>query len=117
MFVLLKVNSMLGHIDWRLIMAKKKKVTKKKAIKKTTKKKVTKTKASKTKATSNYKRGTLTHSIYEYFDKVGVDNADYEKALSIAQNALPTTKFNKNHFSWYRNKYRELGGKGKWQKK
>lgn len=68
------------------------------------------------KAKSGYRRGALTVAIYSYFDQIGVDNAKYEGTEKVAKKALPTTKFNKYHLSWYKNKYKELGGKGKWNK-
>ncbi len=84
-------------------MPKKKK---KKKVQKTDKT-GTSTKGKKTKK-SGYKRGSLGKAIYEYFDKVTLEKATYEKSLEIAKGIMPTTKFNKNHFSWYKNKYREL---------
>ena len=59
---------------------------------------------------SGYKRGALGKAIYEYFDKIGVDAAKYEPTFEVAKKILPTTKFNKYHYSWYKKKYRELGG-------
>lgn len=57
---------------------------------------------------SQYERGSLGKAIYAYFDEVGVDNAIYEKSLEIAKKIMPNTKYNKGHYSWYRNKYREM---------
>jgi hypothetical protein len=61
-----------------------------------------------TKKSENYKRGSLGKAIYAYFDKVEVDNANYEVSLKLAKTIMPTTKYAKTHFSWYKNKYREL---------
>lgn len=47
-------------------------------------------------------------AIYDYFDKVGLENAKYEVSLKIAKKANSTTKYNKSHFSWYKNKYQEI---------
>jgi len=80
------------------------------AKEKRTKKKTSEKSSTKSKKTT-YKRGSLGQAIYEYFDKVGVDEAKYDDTLKVAQKVMPTTKFNKSHYSWYKNKYRELGGK------
>ena len=87
-------------------MSKKKKSKKAKKVdnKDTQSKESKETKKSKK---SGYKRGSLGKAIYAYFDDVGVDNAEYDVALKIAQKTLATTKFDKYHFSWYKNKYRQ----------
>jgi len=77
---------------------------KKKAKKKVAKKKT----AKKTTEEATYKRGSLGTAIYSYFDKVGVDNADYEETLKLAKSVKSNTKYNKYHLSWYKNKYREI---------
>jgi hypothetical protein len=64
------------------------------------------TPASKPKSTS-YKRGSLKHALNSLFDEKGVDVVKYEEALAAAKKAMPNTKFNKLHFSWYKNKYNE----------
>lgn len=78
-------------------MAKKKVLRKKKKAKK-----------SKKGGKKTYKRGSLGQAIYAHFDKVKVDEAKYDDCLKIAKKIMPATKFNKSHFSWYKNKYREL---------
>jgi hypothetical protein len=75
------------------------------------KKKVSKSKSkgkksgSKKKKKSGYKRGSLGNGIRALFDKKGVDNVTYEECEKLAKSILPTTKFNKSHFSWYKNDY------------
>lgn len=60
----------------------------------------------KDKKKKGYKRGSLMKSIYDYFDEVGVDSAKYEATEKLAKKIMPSTKFNKAHFSWYKNDYR-----------
>lgn len=55
-----------------------------------------------------HKRGSLSAAIYDFFDRVGLDKATYDKTLKVAKAAKPDTMFNRSHFSWYRNKYRLL---------
>jgi len=50
-------------------------------------------------------RGIM-HSVFELFDKKGVDNVTYHECESIAKEVKPDTKFGKSHFSWYKNKYK-----------
>ena len=83
---------------------KKKKVKKDQQSPKTTKK--SKKKSAKK---SGYKRGSLSAAIYELFDKVGVDDVKYEDCLKLAKEVKKDTKFDKYHFSWYKNKYRQQG--------
>ena len=91
-------------------MSKKKRTKKSESVStKSTTESSPKLKPKKTKK-STYKRGSLGQQIYLYFDRVGVDNVVYEKCLELAKKILPTTKFNKYHLSWYKNKYREIGG-------
>ena len=60
----------------------------------------------KKKKRKKYKRGTLIKQIYAYFDKVGVDDAKYDVCEKLAKKIKPDTKFNKYHFSWYKNDYK-----------
>ena len=76
--------------------------TKRKTRKKSAKKSTTKS----TKVV--YKRGDLGKSIYKMFTTKGVDNVLYEDCLQLAKNIMPNTKFNKYHFSWYKNKFRQM---------
>lgn len=68
-------------------------------------------KAKKTQTTqkSPYKRGSLGKAIYAYFDECASAKAEpkYEQALSIAQGQMPETKFNKAHYAWYKNKWKQ----------
>ena len=86
-------------------MSKKKKSKKKvdKVDTKSTDSKVDK----KDKQSTVYKRGSLGKAIFAQFDKVGVDNIVYDDCLKLAKSILQTTKFDKYHFSWYKNKYRQ----------
>lgn len=79
-----------------------KKTLKKKKVVKSKKATPKKSGAKKT----GYKRGSLMRAIYELFDRVGVDKVTYEQTEKLAKKTLPTTKFNKYHFSWYKNDYR-----------
>jgi hypothetical protein len=56
---------------------------------------------------TTYKRGTLGKAIYGYFDACKAKKAEpnYDEALAIAQKSMPETKFNKFHYSWYKNKW------------
>lgn len=54
-----------------------------------------------------YKRGSLKHAVYDLFDRKGVDVVDYQTCEDLAKSIMPTTKFNRYHFSWYKNKYRQ----------
>lgn len=83
---------------------KGKKIKKVKKIKKTvsSKKTIKKTEGAK----GSYKRGTLSASINQLFKTRGVDKVTFEEAVKVAKAALPSTPFNKAHFSWYKNKFR-----------
>ena len=63
-----------------------------------------KTRKSTPKKTSK-KRG-IGQAIREYFDEVGVDNALYEESKKRALKVNPNSKYDKSHFSWYKNDYR-----------
>ncbi len=63
------------------------------------------------------KRGALSAAIYAYFDHVGYAKMDYEVALGVAKKIKPDTKFQRSHYTWYRNKYRQLRGLDKDGKK
>ena len=52
------------------------------------------------------RRGGIGKAIYTLFDEKGIDNVTYEECEIIAKKIKPDTKFNTNHFSWYKNKYR-----------
>ena len=91
-------------------------MSKKRSNKRSTKGSTTKAKPkakAKKKSTKakGYKRGSLSSAVYEYFDKVGVDEAKYDDVLTLAKKIMPKTKFNKYHLSWYKNKYRQLNEK------
>lgn len=66
---------------------------------------------------TTYKRGALGQAIFAHIKDVGVDNVKYDDCLEIAVEVLPTTKFNKSHFSWYKNKHRERAAEAKADKK
>lgn len=53
------------------------------------------------------KRKTISGAMYAFFDSKGVDKVTYEECLKLAKSILPSTKFNKYHFSWYKNKYEQ----------
>ena len=65
-----------------------------------------KPKTSKVKKVKRYQRGSLIKAMYDYFDKVGVDDSKYEVAEKLAKSIKPDTAFNKYHFSWYRNDFK-----------
>ena len=58
------------------------------------------------KKVKKYQRGSLIHKIYAYFDEVGIDNVTYDKTEKLAKKIKPDTAFNKYHYSWYRNDYK-----------
>jgi len=81
-------------------------MSKKRKLKKKVKKVVhKKTKKSSKNKKGTYKRGSLGTAIRELFDKKGVDNVTYDECEKLAKKIMPTTKFNKQHFSWYKNDY------------
>lgn len=55
-------------------------------------------------------RVSIGSTIYEYFDKVGVEKATFVKALQLAKRVKPGTAFNEGHLSWYQNTYRKEHG-------
>lgn len=61
-----------------------------------------------TKPRSTYKHGTLGNAIFNLFNQKGVENVTYKECELLAKHVMPTTQFNKNHFSWYKNKYRKM---------
>ena len=74
-----------------------------------TKKKKKKKGKDKTKAESKcekktYKRGALGQAMRDYIDGKGdPDKCDYETAEKLAKKIMPSTKFNKAHWAWYKN--------------
>lgn len=56
---------------------------------------------------TTYKRGSLGKSIYAYFDecKKSKTEPNYESLAKIVFKILPSSKFNKGHYSWYKNKW------------
>jgi hypothetical protein len=56
-----------------------------------------------------YKRGQLGKAIYNLFDNKGIDNVSYEECEKLALSIKPDSKFNANHFSWYKNHYLKGG--------
>lgn len=100
-------------------MARKKstttKVSKTTNASKTNRKSNSTTNASKT----NYKRGSLMKKMREVFykeyqSKKHFDDLDYEEIRKIALVVKPDSKFNKYHFSWYKNHfYKEFTNKQK----
>ena len=58
------------------------------------------------KRVEQYQRGTLIKSIYALFDYAGVNTVTYAETEKLARKIKPDTKFNKYHFSWYRNDYK-----------
>jgi hypothetical protein len=73
----------------------------KKSKKKTAKKEVAKKKVEKK------KRVTIVQTVYDYFDQVGVDEADFEKTKKRVLKVKPDSAFNEQHMSYYRQKYRQ----------
>ena len=51
------------------------------------------------------RRGGIGQSIYELFDKKGIENVTYEECETLAKKIKPDTKFNPRHFSFYKNEY------------
>lgn len=72
-------------------------------------KKMTTKKAPKEK-TEKKKRITIGSTMYEYFDKVGVDKATVAKATQLAVCVKPGSPFNAHHLVWYQNTYRKERG-------
>jgi hypothetical protein len=59
-----------------------------------------------------YKRGTLSQVIWNQLETLGVDNVTYQEMYDLAIATMANTKFQKSHYSWYKNKFRkdlELG--------
>ena len=54
-----------------------------------------------------YKQGSLKEAIYKLFDRKGVEKVSYQEVEKLAKKVKPDTKFNKYHFSWYRNNYKK----------
>lgn len=93
--------------------AKKAKKSKKKVVKKSSEKTTHKDKSKSKKKVVKKRRISLCSQIWDWFDKVGVDEVTYDDCKAFALKAKPDSKFNKNHFSWYKNKYREQQEEGK----
>ncbi len=49
----------------------------------------------------------ISKAIYDYFNKVGINNTNYDHCLQLAKIIKPTTKFNKYHYYWYKKYYKE----------
>ena len=58
-----------------------------------------------------YKKGSLKEVIYKLFDRKGVAKVSYKEVEKLAKKVKPDTKFNKYHFSWYRNNYKKTKAK------
>lgn len=58
------------------------------------------------KGTGTRKRGRgIKNAIYALFDEKGADGVSYEEAEQLAKSIKANTKFNQNHFSWYKRDY------------
>lgn len=53
------------------------------------------------------RKGAVGNAVKEYIDKVGIDNIDFEAMKDVVLSVKADSKFNKNHFSWYRNDYKK----------
>lgn len=80
-------------------------MSKKRKLKRNVKKGTSSVKTPKGGKKSGYKRGSLGTAIRALFDKKGVDKVTYEECLKLAKSIMPSTKFDKSHFSWYKNDY------------
>lgn len=69
-------------------------------------KKVRQSKVSEKSYSKGNTRGSLIKRMYDFFDKVGLDKATYDRCLKLAKSVKTDTKFNRYHHSWYRNDYR-----------
>lgn len=55
----------------------------------------------------NTRRRGVGKAIYDLFNEKGIENVTYEECETLAKKIKPDTKFNPNHFSWYKNEYRK----------
>ncbi len=69
------------------------------------------TKSKKSTKKKVYKQGSLKEAIYKLFDRKGIAKVTYKEVENLAKRVKPDTKFNKAHFSWYRNHYRKTKAK------
>ena len=53
------------------------------------------------------KRVTIIQTVFDYFDKVGVDKAKFPAVEKRVLRVKPDSAFNEQHLSYYRQKYRE----------
>ena len=53
------------------------------------------------------KRVTIIQTVFDYFDKVGVDKAKFAAVKKRVLRVKPDSAFNEQHLSYYRQKYRE----------
>ncbi len=58
------------------------------------------------------KKQTIGSAMFELFGEKGVDNVTYAECESRAKQVKPDTKFNKSHFSRYKNKYKQTRSDG-----
>lgn len=58
------------------------------------------------------KKRTIIHAMFALFDEKDVDTITYDECEALAKQVKPDTKFGKTHFTWYKNKYRELRSGG-----
>jgi hypothetical protein len=61
---------------------------------------------------SRGRKQTIIQAMYALFDEKGVDEVTYAECETLARQVKPDTKFGKTHFSWYKNKYREVRSGG-----
>jgi len=68
-------------------------------------------KSKKTPAPKTQKKGSLKDAVYQLFDSKGITKVTYQEVENLAKKIKPDTKFNKYHFSWYRNNYKKTRAK------
>ena len=54
------------------------------------------------------REGSITQTLYAYFDKVGIDKAELDEALKLAKGCKADTKFDKCHFAYHKTNYRAM---------
>ena len=75
------------------------------------KSKAVSTKSKKSSPKKPQKKVSLKEAIYNLFDSKGVSKVSYQEVEKLAKKVKPDTKFNKYHFSWYRNNYKKTRSK------
>ena len=58
------------------------------------------------------KKGAVGQAVNEYISKVGIDNTNFDEMRDVVLAIKADSKFNRNHYNWYRNNWKKINKEG-----